>query len=110
MAGRWLFGLAIGAAATWLFALAPIPGVLVYVAAGLLLARTRRATPCGAALFATGVWFAYLGDRSIANCDAINATGGICQMGDTTFPTIAALAFLAAGTVLAVYGLATDRP
>ncbi|HEX4743427.1 MAG TPA: hypothetical protein VFW12_02015 [Candidatus Limnocylindria bacterium] len=110
MAGRWLLGLAVGAAATWVFAVAPFPGVLVYVAAGLLLARTRRVAPRGAALFATGVWFAYLAYRTIASCDAINASGGICQMGDTTFQTFAALAFLAAGTLLSVYGFATDRP
>lgn len=105
-----LVGAMVGAVGTWLALLLPMVGLLAYTAAGIGLVRLRRAAPAGGALLATGAWFASLTHRMIANCDAINRGGGICQMGDTTVGTLTSLAFLAAGMLLSVYGLAKDRP
>jgi hypothetical protein len=104
--GQWVLGLAVGATATLLFALVPTVGFIVYAALGIVLMRVGRLASLGGLLFATGVWFAYFQYQQIANCDAFNAHGGTCQMGETITSDAIVLAFVAAGAALSVYALA----
>jgi hypothetical protein len=102
----WILGLAAGFIGTWIAALVPIVGVpiLALVALALVL-RGPKAAVGGAMLLATGLWFAFFEYQQLANCDAINATNGVCQMGDTTSNTAIVFAFVFAGAALSVYAL-----
>ena len=102
----WALGLAAGLIGTWIAALVPVVGVpiLALVALALVL-REPRAAIGGGMLLATGLWFAYFQYNQIANCDAINATGGVCQMGDTSANTTIVFMFIAAGAAFSIYAL-----
>ena len=106
----WILGLLAGLIGTWVAALVPIVGVpvLALVALALIL-RGPRAAIGGGMLLATGLWFAYFQYQQIANCDTFNATGGFCQMGDTSVNTAIVLVFSAAGAALSVYALGNAR-
>lgn len=98
--------MAAGFIGTWLAALVPIVGVLFYALVAIALVLVGPALAAGSAmLLTTGLWFAYFESSQMSNCEHVNATGGLCQMGDTTTNVGIVLAFVAAGAALSVYAL-----
>jgi len=107
---EWVLGLLTAFVGAWVAALVPIVGTPVsgLVALALVL-RGPRAAVGGGMLLMTGLWFAYFQYQQLANCDAFNAHGGICQMGDTSGNTAIVLVFVSVGAALSVYALGNAR-
>jgi hypothetical protein len=106
----WVLGLLTGFVGTWVAVLVPFIGVPIYALVALaLVLRGPRAAVAGGMLLMTGVWFAYLQYQQLVNCEAFNARGGICQMGDTRGNTTIVFVFVAAGAALSIYAPGNAR-